>query len=156
MPPLLVVGEQVETTDNYGQTPLHLAAMRGNLSVVEYFVLDADVQAGIKVHTQNTCTEGPPNSLRVQEPVSMCDQSDDMLRNVQDNNGCTALDLAIKKDQKQVAAFLQSSKADSTFTWRQMLSVTQWKQWFVGGGSVEVRPRLSERRLDSYVSLQEG
>lgn len=70
----------------------------------------------------------------------MCGQSDDMLRTLQDNNGCTALDLAIKKDQKQVAAFLQSSKADSTFTWRQMLSVTQWKQWFVGGGSVEVRP----------------
>lgn len=70
VPPSLVVGEQVETTDNYGQTPLHLAAMRGNLSVVEYFVLDADVQAGTKVHTHTThthahkytCTEGPAKS----------------------------------------------------------------------------------------------
>lgn len=40
---------QVDTVDNYGQTPLHLAAMRGNLSVVEYFVLDADVQTDTKV-----------------------------------------------------------------------------------------------------------
>lgn len=56
----------------------------------------------------------------------------------QDNNGCTALDLAIKKEQKQVTTFLQTSKADSTFAWKQMLSITQWKQWFVGGGSVEV------------------
>ncbi len=33
----------VGTTDSYGQTPLHLASLRGNLDTVEYLVLQANV-----------------------------------------------------------------------------------------------------------------
>lgn len=40
---------QPDDVDGYGQAPLHLAALRGNLPVVEYLVLDADAQTGRKV-----------------------------------------------------------------------------------------------------------
>lgn len=40
---------QPDDVDGYGQAPLHLAALRGNLPVVEYLVLDADAETGRKV-----------------------------------------------------------------------------------------------------------
>lgn len=46
---LLLSKPQPDDVDGYGQTPLHLAALRGNLPVVEYLVLDADSQTGRKV-----------------------------------------------------------------------------------------------------------
>jgi Ankyrin repeats (many copies) len=35
----------VNTRDAYGQAPLHLAALRGNLDAVEYLVLEAKVSS---------------------------------------------------------------------------------------------------------------
>jgi ankyrin repeat protein len=40
---------QVDREDEFGQTPLHLAALRGKLPVVEFLVLDADAPADRKV-----------------------------------------------------------------------------------------------------------
>ena len=37
---------KVDNVDSYGQTPLHLAALRGNYSVVEYLVMDCDANIG--------------------------------------------------------------------------------------------------------------
>lgn len=42
--------KQPDDVDGYGQAPLHLAALRGNLPVVEYLVLDAEAQTGRKVN----------------------------------------------------------------------------------------------------------
>ncbi len=35
----------VEAADSYGQTPLHLASLRGHLDTVEYLVLQASVSS---------------------------------------------------------------------------------------------------------------
>ena len=67
----LAVGEP----DSFGQTPLHLAALRGNYSVVEYLVMDC----------------GAPLSLK-------------------DVNEKSPLDLAIKKQNQQVASFLKQQE----------------------------------------------
>ena len=53
--------------DSFGQTPLHLAALRGNYSVVEYLVMDCSA------------------------PLDL-----------EDVNDKTPLDLAVKKQNKQV------------------------------------------------------
>lgn len=95
------LGLPVDDVDGYGQTPLHLAALRGNFSVVEYLVLDADARTDRK-----------------------------------DRNGSTPADLAFKKGQRKVAAFLASHGLEK-FNWRQLLSLQHWKVWLQGGGNAE-------------------
>lgn len=58
----------------------------------------------------------------------------------QDKNGATPLDLAVKKGQRRVAAFLRAraAVADAGFAWRQLLSVRHWRAWLQGGGNAEV------------------
>jgi len=96
------LGLPTDDVDGYGQTPLHLAALRGNLPVVEYLVLDADAMTERR-----------------------------------DKNGSSPYDLAVKKGQRKVAAFLQSQALEK-FEWRQLFSVQHWKVWLVqGGGNAE-------------------
>lgn len=95
------LGLPVDDVDGYGQTPLHLAALRGNFSVVEYLVLDADARTDRK-----------------------------------DRNGSTPADLALKKGQRKVAAFLASHGLEK-FNRRQLLSLQHWKVWLQGGGNAE-------------------
>lgn len=58
---------------------------------------------------------------------------------MQDKNGATPLDLAVKKGQRKVAAFLRSHALER-FHWRQLLSLQHWRVWLLeGGGNAEVR-----------------
>jgi len=96
------LGLPTDDVDGYGQSPLHLAALRGNLPVVEYLLLDADSQTERK-----------------------------------DKNGSSPYDLAVKKGQRSVAAFLHS-RAQEKFAWRQLFSLQHWRVWLVqGGGNAE-------------------
>lgn len=56
----------------------------------------------------------------------------------QDKNGATPLDLAVKKSQCRVAAFLRAQALEARFAWRQLLSVQHWRAWLQGGGNAEV------------------
>jgi palmitoyltransferase ZDHHC13/17 len=81
---------QLSQPDAYGQTPLHLAALRGHVSVVRY-ILQKLVQGGGDSGNSN-------GGLRLVKDVL----------HLKDQNGRTPYELAVHKDRGAVAAVLQA------------------------------------------------
>ena len=127
------VGGHIDNIDDFGQTPLHLAAMRGNVEVVQYLLEEAeaymDCQARGEVPMSTPTHVGGRDSSFA-----------GYLLTVQDKDGKTALDLAIKKKKEGSEMVLRDyinrhcAPRPNAFTVAQracmeMFSPKAWKVW---------------------------
>ena len=127
------VGGHIDNIDDFGQTPLHLAAMRGNVEVVQYLLEEAeaymDRQARGEVPMSSPAHVGGRDSSFA-----------GYLLTVQDKDGKTALDLAIKKKKEGSEMVLRDyinrhcAPRPNAFTVAQracmeMFSPKAWKVW---------------------------
>jgi ankyrin repeat protein len=102
---------QLTTTDTYGQTPLHLASLRGHKSVCKYILSHVDGKQAVQ------------------------------LLNLRDSNGRTPHALAVHKDKHSVATFLADYYDELTCpksqkyrrllqrNLRNMVSPAAWRLW---------------------------
>lgn len=65
---LQYLGLAVGDPDSYGQTPLHLAALRGNYAVVEYLIMDCDVDISCVDNNQKTPLDLAMKKVQVNGP----------------------------------------------------------------------------------------
>ena len=127
------VGGHIDNIDDFGQTPLHLAAMRGNVEVVQHLLEEAeaymDRQARGEVPMSSPTHVGGRDSSFA-----------GYLLTVQDKDGKTALDLAIKKKKEGSEMVLRDyinrhcAPRPNAFTVAQracmeMFSPKAWKVW---------------------------
>jgi ankyrin repeat protein len=87
------VGGHIDNIDDFGQTPLHLAAMRGNVEVAQYLLEEAEVYMDRQARGE----------VQMSLPTQVGGRDSSFagyLLTVQDKDGKTALDLAIKKKKE--------------------------------------------------------
>jgi palmitoyltransferase ZDHHC13/17 len=106
--------------DAYGQTPLHLAALRGHVGTVRYIIqqLKNNAQQNHNHHRQNNDTtqrRGRGVTLSLKDVLQM-----------KDSNGRTPYELAVHKQQPAVAELLQQTMHPH---WRQYFTVRTLKSW---------------------------
>merc|ERR1712087_839491 len=84
----------LEAVDAYGQSPLHLASLRGNAEVVQYILEEAQNRHAALHSKKNTATSSRISLTSRQE--------NDLVRHLltmPDKEGKSPLDLAIKKEK---------------------------------------------------------
>ena len=89
------IKDHLDVKDSFGQTPLHLAALRGNLDVVEYIMEQAEAYAELSGSTY-VQEYGDEEYGAIQEENEFFPAK---LLQMEDKNGKTPLDLAVKKQK---------------------------------------------------------
>lgn len=142
---LLGVEGQLDAQDAFGQTPLHLSSLRGNVETVRFLMEEAG------------CISDRPNNLeqptavgRVGSKVNRASRASlqypAKLLAMKDKEDKTPKDLAIKKKKLGCELLLQEYEEKyllpkrSVFsrcghTCRDLFSIRSWKAWFGMGGS---------------------
>lgn len=89
----------LDTVDAFGQTPLHLASLRGNTDVITYIIEQAET------HDDSTFKDGMDAShgKKQSRPLSFPSK----LLNMKDKDGKTPIDLAIKKKKPHAEILLR-------------------------------------------------
>ena len=159
------VDAQLTTKDTFGQTPLHLASLRGNTDVVRYLLEQAETstyQQSSKMtatSTDSTCRVGsrslPSSSVSQLDGLSNIGSSSSSsnlpktLLTMSDRDGKTPLDLAIKKKRVAVEIILKNymdkycndSSTSIRYVLKKCCSLSNWKVWFgLAQGSLEIQP----------------
>eukprot|EP00557_Chaetoceros_sp_GSL56_P007511 CAMPEP_0176496550 /NCGR_PEP_ID=MMETSP0200_2-20121128/11252_1 /TAXON_ID=947934 /ORGANISM="Chaetoceros sp., Strain GSL56" /LENGTH=809 /DNA_ID=CAMNT_0017894507 /DNA_START=29 /DNA_END=2458 /DNA_ORIENTATION=- len=93
----------LDTVDTFGQTPLHLASLRGNTDVITYIIEQAETHDD-STNFQDGMDEGhnvkqQSRSLNLTLPAK--------LLNMKDKDGKTAVDLAVKKKKPHAEMLLR-------------------------------------------------
>lgn len=104
----------VDAKDGYGQTPLHLAALRGNAEVVQYMLYEAGSE-GYRV------ADGEGKT-----PLDLAKKKK--------KQGCV---LILETYEKTLYANSSMSNRVISFV-KKMCSSKEWKMWMVGGGTGDV------------------
>ena len=106
---------QLVTPDVYGQTPLHLAALRGHVSVCRYIcqqlLLSGHEPQSQQARSGRRFRNNNNNAATRRATTAAMRQVQDLLY-LQDHNGRTPYELAIHKDKPAVAAVLQAQADD--------------------------------------------
>jgi len=150
----------LEAVDAYGQSPLHLASLRGNAEVVQYLLEEAqNRQMALLAHTNHYGNNQSNPNLQLHSR-----QGSDAVRyllTLTDKDGKTPLDLAIKKSKASCVVVLQeweerlnigahsfptSVYAKALKIIKSLTSRKQWKLWLGMG--------LGNDGDSSYIQLQ--
>lgn len=159
------VDTQLSTKDTYGQTPLHLASLRGCTDVVRYLLEQAETSTyrqSSKISTTSTDSISrvgsrslPSSSASQLDGVSSIGSSSSSsslpktLLTMSDRDGKTPLDLALKKNKVAVELLLKDymdkycndSSSSIRYFLKKVCSLSNWKVWFgLAQGSIEVQP----------------
>lgn len=141
---LLGVEGQLDAQDAFGQTPLHLASLRGNLEAVAFLMEES---GSIEARTTNLA---PPAVGRVGSKVSMSSRVSFLyprkLLTMKDKEGKSPKDLAIKKKKLGCELLLQeyedkylpqqrSPLSRMVRTCQDICSFRSWKAWMGMSGS---------------------
>jgi palmitoyltransferase ZDHHC13/17 len=105
--------------DAYGQTPMHLAALRGHVGTVRYIIQQ------LKSNAQNHTHHRPNNDTTHRRRGGVTLSLKDVLQ-MKDSNGRTPYELAVHKQQHGVAELLQQTMHPH---WRQYVTVRTFKSW---------------------------
>mmetsp|Transcript_15867 Transcript_15867/g.33291 ORF Transcript_15867/g.33291 Transcript_15867/m.33291 type:complete len:800 (-) Transcript_15867:241-2640(-) len=139
---------QLDGQDAFGQTPLHLASLRGNVETVRFLMEEAASASNRSDHVPNSPLGR--NGSRVGSRQGFGNRSSNSycakLLEMKDKEGKTPLALAIKKKKIGCELLLMEyeekylhpkrsflSRAGQTF--RDLASVRTWKAWMGMGGS---------------------
>jgi palmitoyltransferase ZDHHC13/17 len=147
--------QQFYTSDAYGQTPIHLASLRGHTSVVRYILhqllqptLPTNAAGG---HSKSPAAQRMATIRAVRELLSLKDQ-----------NGRTPYDLAVHKNKPAVAAVLKAQAislqrmSNPSWQWQQYCSwesvreICQLRTWKVWLGFPEVDDLDESPRFPFY------
>ena len=139
----------LDATDNFGQTPLHLASLRGNAETVQYLLEEAQNRQHA-IHQM----QSQKSSYRKSNHLNITSRREsDMVRyllTLPDKDGKTPLDLAIQKQKAACQMILkeweeqlhlgshnqQSTLVKYSTKIKSICSLKQWKSWMgVGLGN---------------------
>jgi|AntRauTorckE5430_2_1112549.scaffolds.fasta_scaffold01248_4 palmitoyltransferase len=135
------IEDHLDTIDAFGQSPLHLASLRGNTDVITYIIEQAEAFVDAKKNDSKSNNVSKSGALTL-FPAK--------LLNMADREGKTPLDLAIKKKKGQAEILLRQymSKyciSDQTM-WQKIVAVVKpffscksWLSW-IGLTSENGRP----------------
>lgn len=139
------VDAQLSVKDVFGQTPLHLASLRGNIEVVRYLIETAETNSTNKAQSNNNSLSRigsrSTNNLSLSGSSSTLPKA---LLTMSDREGKTALDLAQKKKRTACELLLKQlmekhcdSHASSKlkFWVKSFCSSSNWKVWLGFSGS---------------------
>nr|UVF58849.1 ankyrin repeat protein E2 [synthetic construct] len=105
---LMANGADVNATDNWGDTPLHLAAVRGHLEIVEVLLkAGADVNASDEMLGDTPLHLAAADDGHLEIVEVLLKHGADV--NAQDKFGKTPFDLAIDNGNEDIAEVLQKA-----------------------------------------------
>ena len=137
------IEEHLELQDSFGQTPLHLASLRGNVDVVSYLLEEAEDYVAKEGERRNINGGGLILGSRHGGTgrINRIAQFPGFMVSLKDRDGKTPLDLALKKKKTGCELVLReymdrhcnpnrSILSDAVKSIRPFFSLNNWKSWF--------------------------